>query len=543
MVFNSNQKSKLSEKQYGPYVVRNDQIYFIDSETKKELYIADLVYIKCVKQNFKTNQVTLTLRYKYFGKWKEIEVLRNEISARKIQDLSTYGVAVNSYNAKDIERFLVLQEQKAPYAYSYSNLGWCEVDEQLVFAHHGFIGMQTENIIGEYVGNYHLQETGNIEAYHQLLEEYVFGHTPLEFAFALAFASPIISLMSIGKSHVNLLVHIYGESGQGKTTATKLIASVFGKPAITSDGLINSWNASDKSLVTQLGETHGVPMFLDEASMKDKKFEFSKTIYQLAQGQDMQRLNPDLTKMHRNSWSGVLVSTAEHSLFEKSSKNSGLKVRVLELGYVKWTKSAEHARAINDLAEKNYGWLAKPFIEFLQQQELKNIKKRYEDLRTRLLEVLPKKDSFTERVMDDLVYVLLAAEYANKCFNFTIDIDAIQSFIIENELKTMGNRNRAETAYQYIQSKIVQNDHKVIDVTTNHLSNGETIGKKTNKDIAILKIVVDKWLEEAGYNDTQGVMTEVKQAGYVMAESGRNTRKRKLHDEEVIVYVFNKVAD
>ena len=527
-------------KKYGPYEVYNDQIYYVDPEKDKRRIIGNLVYIKCVKQNFKTNQVTLTLSYKYFGKWKEKEILRNELRARKIQDLSAFGVDVNSYNAKDVEHFLVLQEKTASYAYSYNNLGWCEVDEQLVFAHNGLIGLKGENIVGEYAGSYDLHETGKVDVYEQLLDEHVFGHTPLEFAFALAFAAPIISLMSIGKSHVNLFVHIYGESGKGKTTSTKLTASVFGKPTVTDNGLINSWNASDKSLITQLGETHGVPMFLDEASMKDKKFEFSKTIYQLAQGQDMQRLNADLTKMHRNSWSGVLVSTAEHSLYAKSSKNNGLKVRVFELGHVEWTKSAEHARILNDQLEKNYSWLAKPFIEFLQQQKPDNMKKCYESHRTSLLDALSKKDEFTERIIDNLAYVLLAADYANECFNFPLDIAAIQSFMVENELRTMANRNRAETAYEYIQSKIVQNDHKLIDINTSYFSNNETIGKKTKNDTAILKTVVDKWLEDAGYNDSQGVMTEVKQAGYLSAEHGRNTRKRKLHDEEVIVYVFKK---
>lgn len=68
------------------------------------------------------------------------------------------------------------------------------------------------------------------------------GKTPLEFAMILGFSAPVNALLAMWSPMEVLMVHIAGESSTGKTTATRIAVSSFGKP--DHNGLIRNWNST-----------------------------------------------------------------------------------------------------------------------------------------------------------------------------------------------------------------------------------------------------------------------------------------------------------
>ena len=538
------------------YRLTEDGLYRWDDDVKKFTCVSNVVFIKERKQAIGSKEITLVLCYKYIGnEIDEIEISRGDLEQRKIQSLRSKGVDVTSCNSKFIEEFLTIQEEHASYKMLYKNLGWIEGQTPDTFALENFITKNGIDSKSEYAGNLMLKPTGNRATYLNLIKQEVVGHTPLEFIFALSFAGVLISYDCLNQTKQLLMAHAFGNSTTGKTTAAKLMASVFGKPTVTGDGLIRTWNATATALKTQFGDNHGVPMILDEASVQNSTYDFSSTIYQFSQGMDRARSNVDLNVRKQYTWSGTFFSTAEHGLLEKANQNKGLKARVLEFESVEWTKSKKHADKLNDLLEKNFGWLGIEFVEFffekIENSDFESSLKTHQQSF-----VSNNADNnvtaITERLLEKYAYVLVAAEYVNECFGLTLDVQAIKDFILENDTKQSPTRDSAQTALEYIQSKIVEYDNSfIVELGTSHISCTEsksntfsTIGKKySNGEVAVLKEKVDEWLTEAKFNHPQQIMKELKDRGILDAEKGRNTRKRKLNDQEVNVYVFKNLSD
>lgn len=540
----------------GKYKLKKDGLYRWDDDIKKFVFISKVVFIKERKQEIGSKEITLVLCYKYIGdEIDEIEISRGDLEQRKIQSLRSKGVDVTSRNSKLIEEFLTFQEVNASYKMLYKNLGWIEGQTLDTFALENFITKNGIDSKSEYAGNLMLKPIGSRSTYLDLIKDEVVGHTPLEFIFAMAFAGVLISYDCLNQTKQLLMAHAFGNSTTGKTTAAKLLASVFGKPTVTGDGLIRTWNATATALKTQFGENHGVPMILDEASVQNSTYDFSSTIYQFSQGMDKARSNVELSIQKQITWSGTFFSTAENGLLEQSNQNKGLKARVLEFESVEWTKSKEHADKLNDLLEKNFGWLGIEFVEFFFEKiENSDFKS---SLKTHQQSFVSNNtdnnvNAITERLLEKYAYVLVAAEYVNECFGLTLDVQAIKDFILENDAKQAPQREVAQTALECIQSKIVEHSNFFIEeLGTPHISctdekanTTSTYGKKYhNGEVAILKEVVDKWLTAAKFNHPKQIMKELKDRGILDAEKGRNTRKRKLNGQEVNVYVFKNLSD
>lgn len=526
---------------YGSYELTDKGVYKLDDTGKTR--ISNPLYIEQTQQNLISRDVELTLVYRYRDRWCDIIISRQELNDKKIQALSKKGLDVHSGNAKDLEAYLIAQEATSQYVSSYDYVGWHEENEKLHFALDCLIQETEESVENvTYDGKFDLKPTGDKETYFELIKNEVVGHPPLEFILALACSGVLNSYVNFSKSSDLIFSHLYGESSSGKTTAAKLAASVFGKPSVTSDGLIRTWNATTNALVSQFGNMNGTPLILDEASLCNNSYDFSATIYKFSQGMDKVRSNSNLTMRDSYSWSGVLISTAEHELVERTNRNSGLKARVLELQSVEWTKDRIHAETLNSTLESHYGWLGREFVNYF----LKNKKDSLKDDLLRNEEWLLESQkayvegntALSERILKKYAYVLLAAEYLNECFDFNLNEEEILTFILDNDKKQAPRRDRVSAAMTLINTKIVENENSILNAENFCNSNGKIIGKHTSKDTAILKDIVDGWLIEAGYNDPQQVMSEIKQKELISAEVNRNTRKRKINGREVLVYVF-----
>jgi len=524
-------------KRYGNFITKNGKLYIYkenpeDATNEQKHYIGEQVSIKECRETLETGEIQLILEYWYKGKRKERTISRGQLQKREFLKLMEYGVDAAESKVNHILNFLDRQEKEdAPLTYTHQSLGWSTHEDQLVFKHYEISG--PAGIPSTYSGSFDVEPEGTFEAWQTNVEKHILKRPALEFALVLGFNATLNAYFAQNTNMDTLVVHIYGDSSTGKTTSTRIATSAFGRPTTTNGGLILTWNSTANALINNLNGVHGILLGIDEASMNGMK-DFSKMIYQLAGGVEKSRLTAEIEQRKQGTWSGGLLSNAEHSLQLKSNQNSGLEVRLLEIGNEQWTESAAHADAIKEGLEQNYGHAGPMFASYLLEKDHTKLLERLKEHEKEIEEVMVMKDQLTGRLASKFAVILLTATLMNELFSFQVDVDAIRDFIVQHEQAKAEDRDIGKRAIDAIIPQVIQYrsffEGRMLDRTT-HECYGSIKEKPGYTEVAILKPKFEEWLAAAGFTDSSVVLRSLRDKDILDNEDGKNTRKRKLLDD------------
>ena len=544
---NASDEIKIGSK----FIVTKNSLYVQDTDmetgTKTKSKLSQLVWIDKVYRTLDNGTVLLEILFYSRGQYHRVTTTREIFNEKNIMLLTEKGADVRGDNYKRIVAFLQQQEQTIQQThYLHTALGWKQTGDELVYYHyHSLSGKSIEESSGSirdtrvnevasiYSGPLAIQPTGQFEVWKDTIHQHVLGRPALEFALVYGFTSVVNALLSKYLPLEVLLVHIYGDSSTGKTTASRLAISSFGKPS--ADGLLKNWNATFNALMKVIAHNHGLPIVLDESSTKTNS-DFTSVIYQLAEGRDKNRLNSDIELREQEKWSGAFLSTGEHRLTEKSNQNSGLLVRLPEFGNIAWTDSAAHAEAIKNALENNYGHAGPQFVQHvIDTFEGEAWRRQLEEWKERVVEAMTIKDGFSERIAEKYAVMMLTGEVMNACFDFDIQLDSLLDFIIENDQENIGTRSLESKSLDYLQQKIVEHQAK-FNFGDRGFSGTACYGALKKKqdylEVSVVKTILDTWLSEGGFSSNQVVLKGLKKEGILDNEAGKNTRQRKLVGEE-----------
>lgn len=148
------------------------------------------------------------------------------------------------------------------------------------------------------------------------------------------------------------IVHLVGESSQGKTTALRLAASVLGDP----DLILTTWNKTPVGLTRHLASLAVLPAIIDELGAGGlSAADLEKTVFRIADGTGRQTgTRSGSGTVTSGSWRSVLISAGNRGL-ANVTRNPGLRARVIELR-TPFTASAAEAEEISRLAYLGCGW-------------------------------------------------------------------------------------------------------------------------------------------------------------------------------------------
>ena len=301
---------------------------------------SNLLKVGVPEINIDTNNVMLPITTKYLNRDIKILIPRDKaMSKREIIKLSLQGADVTEENAKYHIRSIEYQERKIGRVNNtHSELGFAKYKEKEIFKLYKAI-----NEDSSYVGALDLKPKGNLGNYLDDLREHVVPYKNISLAFALGVSSSIVAKLNMHYKDINtLLVHLFAESTKGKSTAAMLAISVWGNPNLSGGGLYNTWNSTENALSTSLAGNYGIAYALDELSMS-KIEDTTSLIYNLVGGKDKARLTKDIELRAAATWTTSIISTGEVSLLSKAKNNTGLDIRVLELGGIVWTEDANHS--------------------------------------------------------------------------------------------------------------------------------------------------------------------------------------------------------
>lgn len=532
--------------------------YVYDSKEKEYFFkpLGKAVTIEKITEQLETGDTKFKLSFKVARRTKSIEVDRSKLTVRNITELLAKGVDAFDHSSEALVKVLQNQEEEMTISFEHKGIGWYKHLDQLVFRGIKLLGGEEKKLNSVYTGQLDIKPKGDYKIWYQMLVNLVMGKVELEFSAITGLSATVNSYLGDKLGNESLFVHFYGDSSTGKTTAGELCISVAGNPSLSTDGLMQNWSSTDNFLMGLLRDNNGYPVLLDESSMS-KRGEFSSMIYTLSSGKEKGRMNKDLSIKESANWNTTIISTGEHSLQQKSNRNTGLKVRVFEFGNVSWTDSAEQSDAIKECVRNNYGFATLVLAKYLINQDRETIYQRYDYYRDKYINALPSVDGFSKRIANKMAVFLLTAELASKALELDFDIEGILNLLIEQQNESMENRDIATEAYNYILEQVNLHDNKFTK-KYNHkwMEDSEFVPKgeiwgiiSTNKDkekeISIIPVTFEKLLNEGGFSEPKIILKKWKDRGWLNYEADRLTRKRKITKtavKDIPLYVI-KVID
>ena len=504
---------------------------------------SNLLKVGVPEINIDTNNVMLPITTKYLNRDIKILIPRDKaMSKREIIKLSLQGADVTEENAKYHIRSIEYQERKIGRVNNtHSELGFAKYKEKEIFKLYKAI-----NEDSSYVGALDLKPKGNLGNYLDDLREHVVPYKNI--AFALGVSSSIVAKLNMHYKDINtLLVHLFAESTKGKSTAAMLAISVWGNPNLSGGGLYNTWNSTENALSTSLAGNYGIAYALDELSMS-KIEDTTSLIYNLVGGKDKARLTKDIELRAAATWTTSIISTGEVSLLSKAKNNTGLDIRVLELGGIVWTEDANHSDQVKALVNRNYGVFGADFVKRLIEFPADRLKEIFEEEREIFIQKVKEKniqDDMLSRTSCKYAIVTLTIRLINSRYKdrgIILDIEGIRELLVDTEINSINRRGIKRKAedwlIQYIESnaskfKSGKETNTNVDYwgTRKELPNGEL-------EVAILTNKFEEIMRKGKFEDTKVVLEQLKKEGKLEYEAGRLTRKRKVNAIQTPVYVI-----
>ena len=506
---------------------------------------SNLLKVGVPEINIDTNNVMLPITTKYLNRDIKILIPRDKaMSKREIIKLSLQGADVTEENAKYHIRSIEYQERKIGRVNNtHSELGFAKYKEKEIFKLYKAI-----NEDSSYVGALDLKPKGNLGNYLDDLREHVVPYKNISLAFALGVSSSIVAKLNMHYKDINtLLVHLFAESTKGKSTAAMLAISVWGNPNLSGGGLYNTWNSTENALSTSLAGNYGIAYALDELSMS-KIEDTTSLIYNLVGGKDKARLTKDIELRAAATWTTSIISTGEVSLLSKAKNNTGLDIRVLELGGIVWTEDANHSDQVKALVNRNYGVFGADFVKRLIEFPADRLKEIFEEERDIFIQKVKEKniqDDMLSRTSCKYAIVTLTIRLINSRYKdrgIILDIEGIRELLVDTEINSINRRGIKRKAedwlIQYIESnaskfKSGKETNTNVDYwgTRKELPNGEL-------EVAILTNKFEEIMRKGKFEDTKVVLEQLKKEGKLEYEAGRLTRKRKVNAIQTPVYVI-----
>lgn len=521
------------------FEVKDGYVVATDNKGNAEL-IASEIWIKQRKIDIIGGNCSVILEYKINGKSRTQEIDRKSLEPNiLISLLLNLGIYVNPRTVKSLVEFLQLTEAEAEISYVHNLIGLQKIDDKNFFLLNNSISIDGD-IESKYAGRLKIEEQGSYDIWHELANRLVETNLNMALALAIGLSAPLVALLREPLGLDNLYFNFYGTSSTGKTSACYFLLSAFGFPLKTSDGLMLTYNSTHNALVGSLADNNGVPMVIDEASVKGN-YDFSSFIYIMADGRDKMRQTKAGINKIPAKWNTTVVSTSEMSLLENSNQNLGIYMRLIELSHVKWTSSVDEAEEIKNVFSKNYGHAGKIFVEKLMKVPVEKLMKNYIKIKEATISYINANDNFSYRLCEKYAIIMLTAQYANHFLNLKISKE-----IIEVLAETKNGKNeeldQAENALAFVINYAITNinsfyiDDKSIKIRAfsqfrnKQVPFGKMIGK-IEMDITGFDVIYitrqkfDEILKENSFNDVSGILSKWSDDKIIEHYDGRFTKR------------------
>lgn len=523
---------------YDDFLVEAGNTYTVtsasDDGNEKVEWLCEEFWVDTKIVDLQSNTQELVVAIKIDGETILTEPIpRGRLMKSPIPELSEYGlsVAVTPVYNTTVAEILIETEKNAPVQYQHKVLGFARLPstgEQVFLGHKPIGPVPPHRVDSTYSKPDKVLPRGTLESYKQVLQEEVAGRLNLILALAIAVTPLLLYLLRNAGVLYDLPIFVFvGPSSTGKTTALRLIASVYGLP-IERSGLIGDFNATLKALTARFAGMQGMPLILDEATSAD--IDFKRLVLALSTGYDRERCRSDGSVEDAASFCGSFIISSEHSLFEDDYGESGATARVVELN-LPWTDDADHARSLEQKLLENCGTAVKPLVV----QLLKRHDKLPGYFKT-ALNYLGKKNfarsSVEGRKLKVYALILVAAMFVKIILGVDIGYTQLTELIIaqhETHRPPEEETDKVARLYETIKTYVTHNRGSFTRDTPSRQSNGpfwNTRGELSKQDgiscAWIPKDDLDKLIKDFGFLKPVEARQKLAERGWLFRTKDRH---------------------
>jgi len=446
-------------------------------------------------ENVDTKTRKVRLHFYENGRWEHVTAPRSVVFSRQgIVSLSDAGIGAHSENAKFLVQYLGDFEEanrgRLPYKNSIGRLGW--VGREHFAPYSADVVFDGESSFRETFQAVKAQgDRGRwIEAAEQARKD-LRGRL----ALAASFASPLVSLTGTNI----FVVHLWGESGVGKTVALYLAESVWGDPRI----LTKTFNGTAVGLERIAAFFHSLPLALDELQTIKDKFSIMQMLYRLTEGKGKARGTKDGGVEADTVWRNVVITNGEQPLtddaFEGGAKNRAIEVCVNSPMF------DGRSREIVEAVTENYGHAGAGYVAGIMNEEPDAVRCVFREFRRALSEKengLPAEQRHTDKQLDGLA-MLAAGDYFGSRFVFGQSIEAeagAWAFLWDmlDSLKSAAQVDPIIYGYELVLDWIAANDAQYSPDTARGAQHGVKAVVDGVECAFVIKSVLDDELKRRG---------------------------------------------
>lgn len=447
------------------------------------------------------------------GRWKSRICDRSQLaSARSIVGLADYGIAVTSENAKFLVQYICdvehLNYDMIPEHNSVSRLGWIGQKDFSPYVD-GLI-FDGDAICRDF---YHaVRQEGDAQEWIRFVRKIrLENNIPAKIVLASSFASVLVEPCNCNV----FFVHLWGGSGNGKTVALMLAASVWANPKVGE--YIHTFNSTDVGQELSAGFVNSLPLILDEMQIqKGEKKMFDSMIYKLSEGTGRKRGAKAGGLQKTSTWRNCILTSGESPITSAHS-GAGAVNRIIEINSEN-ASFFKNAKETADFVVGNYGHAGRLFVEELMKPDVMELaKKMQKDFFGRL----SKKDITEKQVM--AASLILTADALADALIFKdgngLAVDEVAQFLATHSEVSSDSR-----AYEWLLDWLVQNGRKFSgrdDVP-------EVWGKADVGKISIIRDVFNRACTDNGYNPAS-FLSWMKREGLIEAEGRAYTKRVRLN--------------
>ncbi|SDJ40114.1 DUF927 domain-containing protein [Proteiniclasticum ruminis] len=521
---------------------------YLTADKGEDKYCFRYIGVTKIYKNLITGQVEIELTYNDFGKTRQMNFPRSILTRQKIITvLPEHGIDVYEENSKAVLEWLLYTEETAPIEFYHTHLGWHKVNQNLVYLHNECISI--EGLQSTYRGITDLGPKGSLKEYKNLLNEEVLGNLQLELACCIGLSAILVSYLKDYISNHLYTFHFYGDSSTGKSLAASCALSAYAKPTKAPDGLMHTYLDTNNGIFATLKNKHGICFCLDESSSRQRS-DHTSLLYNVSEGRTKTRSTVEGDPREVQSFSGILTSTGENPLLERSSQANGLRVRVIELTFDQWTSSPENAMKIREGVSLNWGITAPILARYILEIGKEEVMQRFNDAKRIVMDKFIKSDKFLDRISDILAIVYLTSVLSKEAFDVQFDSDGVIGLLVESEMAKLDDRDLGQKFYECLLDYVVSHRSNIYvwekdthyaklhpnlqQIVIPNLVDGrvDTV-KGVPQSFAVRPSVIDEVVRKNNFASSRVVVKALDDKGYLTLEEYeggvKNSVKRRLY--------------
>lgn len=445
---------------------KNDRtLHYLDNKTGDDRgSFCEGFFVAKVFSDINTGDETVKIKaFTNAGK-KSFSIDAKELTVSSLPShLLSKGVcfANTSINSAEITEYTLSSKQVAPVEIRFSRFGWHKTGKNTYYLSSTLISTDKAHDTCKHMQYNKLKPKGSFQRWKDGLEPFL--HRPeVGLALSIGASATIIPLLKeAGIIKDTLIFALIGKSSTFKTTALKLMASIYGKPEI-GDGVIDTLMDTSGYFFESLGKKCGFPHLIDDISAAHDH-DFTNELYHISMGKSRGRLSPDGKPRKVETWCTTVVYTGETSIFAQTNKNGGLYARLVEFNF-SWLTGNADIDAFYDTINGNYGTAVNPLVQTLLNLSLSDIRNLYKEAFETVTKKIPIKeiDNISRRIVQRFAILIMALNVCNKAWEMNLQVAPVLALLEESYQNNIAVVDPVTMAIEGLKTEILDHNHLFI---------------------------------------------------------------------------------